>query len=65
MNTSEQVMSSMTCPEGHDTLESISGDYPTGVVAPDGGREYRYEEGYYCEKCRRVYDVEDCESEGE
>jgi hypothetical protein len=28
-----------------------SGDYRTGVTAPDGGSEYRYEEYYQCGRC--------------
>lgn len=50
----------MGCPQGHDDeLEFVRGDNPTGVVAPDGVREIRYEEGYYCRSCKKVYDPED------
>lgn len=45
----------MSCPICLSTdLEFLSGDYHTGVVAPDGYRETRYEEGYQCRKCGAV-----------
>jgi len=53
------------CPKGHADLEPVSGQYDTGVVAPDGGRESYWESGYYCELCNRVYGADDLEDEGE
>lgn len=42
----------MTCPNcGKESLEPITGQYETGVVAPDGYRETVWEEGYQCSKC--------------
>ena len=49
----------MNCPKDGFTLEFISGDYGTGVVAPDGIEEVRYEEGWYCAKCGTAYDESD------
>jgi hypothetical protein len=45
------------CPscESHDLID-ISGDYPTGVFAPDGGQESRYEQGYRCNQCGAITD---------
>lgn len=45
------------CPKCNDGLmEFISGDFETGVVAPDGGRERLYEEFYRCDRCGFVDD---------
>lgn len=49
------------CPKCKSELEFVSGDFPTGVRAPDGYRERHYEEGYYCGKCRQTFDPEDVE----
>lgn len=48
------------CPKhGNVELEFVSGDYSTGVVAPDGARETRFQQGLYCFKCDAVYDESD------
>lgn len=39
----------LTC--GSQELLFGGGDFATGVVAPDGGREYRYEEYIECRLC--------------
>jgi len=49
----------MNCPRDGYALEFVSGDYPTGVTAPDGYQESRYEEGFYCAHCGRVFDESD------
>jgi hypothetical protein len=54
----------MNCPKDGHTLEFISGDFPTGVIAPDGGKETAHEEGYYCPHCHLVFEESDV-SEGE
>lgn len=51
----------MACPICKGEVEYISGDYGTGVFAPDGSEEVRWEEGYYCPRCGRAFSVEDCE----
>ena len=38
---------------GSSDIDDISGEYETGVVAPDGYRERRYENGFNCRKCGR------------
>ncbi len=45
----------MICPYcgSSEISEYILGSYPTGVVAPDGGREYRTEAEYDCRACGR------------
>ena len=40
-------------------MEFVSGDYTTGVVAPDGTRETCFEQGWICPKCETVYDESD------
>lgn len=52
------------CPAGHE-CEWVAGDSPTGVVAPDGGCEVRWESGWYCDACGKLYDPTDIEDEGE
>ena len=54
-------MSEMNCPKCNGELESVSGDFNTGVVAPDGYRKSRYEEGFYCPRCRQYFDADDIE----
>jgi uncharacterized protein with PIN domain len=50
----------MKCPQCNNTdLEFVSGQFDTGVVAPDGYRESFYEEGFYCPKCNYIYDERD------
>lgn len=50
------------CPNcGARKLFFFSGDYPTGVVAPDGVREMRYEEGYKCYGCQGHFELSDLE----
>jgi hypothetical protein len=46
----------MNCPRDGHTLEFISGTFGTGVFAPDGGQETRYQEGWQCPKCETIYD---------
>ena len=53
----------MKCPKCDSDLEFVSGDYPTGVVAPDGGREMVYQEGFQCWHCGLIVDADDLESE--
>ena len=53
----------MNCPKDGHLLEWFSGDYPTGVVAPDGYAEQRNEEGFYCPHCGRIYDESDVSEE--
>lgn len=53
----------MNCPTCKSELESVSGDYGTGVYAPDGYQEHHWQEGYYCERCNYVFDVDDIEQE--
>ncbi len=56
----------MNCPKHEDVeLEFVSGDYSTGVVAPDGYAETRYEEGFHCYRCNVTYDPSDLEDEPE
>ncbi len=50
---------SMNCPECNTGLEFISGQYNTGVVAPDGYRESIWQEGYYCSRCNYIFDLDD------
>jgi hypothetical protein len=56
------IDNSLRCPLGHRGLEFISEDFPTGVEQ-DGYREYQHEEGYHCESCGHVYDVEDVDGD--
>ena len=54
------------CPECNgDELEFISGDFGTGVFAPDGYEERLHEEGYRCVTCDRIFDLSDLEDESE
>jgi hypothetical protein len=46
----------MNCPQDGCELEFISGQFDTGVVAPDGYRESIWQEGFYCAKCGTTYD---------
>lgn len=47
------------CPRCHSAdTSSIAGDFPTGVVAPDGGREIQYEEGFQCMDCGLCFEGE-------
>jgi hypothetical protein len=55
-----------TCPKHPDVeLLHVFGRYETGVVAPDGGREYQFGEGFYCDYCSYTYDVSDLPEETE
>jgi hypothetical protein len=46
------------CPNcGSDNVLVYQGDAPTGVVAPDGGAEYRVENGLCCQSCGHVEDL--------
>lgn len=54
------------CPEHPNVeLEYVSGDYYTGVVAPDGYRESLYGEGFYCRKCNYVYEADELDDVAE
>jgi hypothetical protein len=45
----------MICPWcGSPNTTSIEWHGPTGVVAPDGGQEYRSQEEYRCRDCGGV-----------
>lgn len=48
-NAYEDVIRCAHC--GSSDIHDISGEYETGVVAPDGYRERRYEEGFHCNSC--------------
>lgn len=51
------------CPNcGSKDLEFISGDYGTGVFAPDGAEEKQYQEGYYCPRCGGSFEKGDLEA---
>jgi hypothetical protein len=48
----------MTCSLcGSGNITPIEWYGPTGVVAPDGGCEYRLQEGYKCRTCGAVEEV--------
>lgn len=49
----------MNCPNDGSPLEFISGDYGTGVYAPDGVQERRYQEGWSCWLCGRVFEEDE------
>ncbi len=54
----------MNCPKHEDIdLDHVFGDFPTGVVAPDGGKEIRAESGLYCPRCNVTYDPSDLEDD--
>ena len=53
----------MNCPECKTELDFISGDFGTGVFAPDGVEEVRYEEGYYCARCGRTFDADELDDD--
>lgn len=55
----------MNCPKCRSKLEFISGQYDTGVVAPDGYRESAWQEGYYCKRCDQIYELSDIEPVGD
>jgi hypothetical protein len=45
----------MACPHcGSPDVEMVEGDYPTGVVAPDGVGEYWYVRGLWCRACGAI-----------
>jgi hypothetical protein len=50
----------MNCPKCNSSqLEPVAGEFTTGVVAPDGYREARYQEGFQCLACGLKMDSED------
>ena len=54
----------MICPNCHSrNFEDISGQYETGVVAPDGYRESIYERGFQCQQCGTVFDETEADNE--
>lgn len=57
-------MEELCCPKDGMELESLSGDFVTGVQAPDGCEEFSYVEGLVCPLCETVYKVEDLEEAG-
>lgn len=47
------------CPKCNNGLmKFISGSFPTGVIAPDGGKEYRHDEMYQCDRCGFIEEEE-------
>jgi len=52
----------MNCPECNTKLEPVSGQFDTGVVAPDGYRESCWQEGFYCRKCDYTFEESDLDS---
>jgi hypothetical protein len=38
-------------------VEVVEGDFPTGVVGPAGGEEYRHEVGMRCRECGAVEEL--------
>lgn len=44
---------------GSSDIEDISGEYETGVIAPDGYRERRYENAFHCTRCGQDQEYED------
>jgi hypothetical protein len=54
----------MRCPVHNDTeLEFRSGDFPTGIRAPDGYQEMAYDEWYWCYKGTHRFSPEDLEDD--
>lgn len=53
---------STRCPKCDRSLEQVAGDYPTGVVAPDGGRESHWQEGWHCERCDLYFDFDEVDA---
>jgi hypothetical protein len=54
-----QELDNEHCPKCHSAdLISISGNFPTGVVAPDGYQETWWQEGWECNKCGLKFDKE-------
>jgi hypothetical protein len=51
LNANEDAIRCANC--GSADIHDISGEYETGVVAPDGYRERLYEEAFHCDKCGR------------
>jgi hypothetical protein len=51
----EQPVSCPVC--GSEAVVEIEGEGPTGVVAPDGGRESRMERAWKCLKCGAVEEI--------
>lgn len=45
------------CPNG--LLEFISGEFGSGVFAPDGAQEMLHEEFYECDRCGRKFDPDE------
>ena len=50
----------MRCPKcGSQELETITDEFTTGVVAPDGYREIGWAEIVRCQGCGNEYDYDD------
>jgi len=54
----------MICPNCSSTdFCFLQGDFETGVTAPDGTPELRYEEGFHCHGCDGTFSAQDLISE--
>jgi hypothetical protein len=42
---------------GSWNIDAVEWHGPTGVVAPDGGEEYRLQLGYKCRECGAIEDL--------
>jgi DNA-directed RNA polymerase subunit RPC12/RpoP len=59
MLTQTKIQDVIRCAHcGSSDIYDISGEYETGVVAPDGYRERQYENGFHCKKCGRDQEYE-------
>jgi hypothetical protein len=54
METEEEAVCP-ACGSANGTIEWYWG--PTGVVAPDGGREYQLQTGYRCLECSAIEEM--------
>lgn len=55
----------MNCPKDGYELEFTSGNFWSGVSAPDGTKEMLYEEGFQCPRCGTIWDESDLSKEDE
>lgn len=53
----EQTLRCLDC--GSTDIEFVAERSETGVVAPDGGREYQEEQGMLCHRCGSHADLHD------
>lgn len=56
----EEAMSNK-CPDCKTQLDFMSGEYPSGVVAPDGTELMFHEEGFFCSRCVHVWTAKELE----